>query len=151
MKKMWPRFPYNEHQNIYNDLLIEIIKILDYEMWEKLVDESQECLFMFTYRWFLLNFKRGEGFFTILEFNYNSVLRIWELIWTGEKYITPYYAVIVAFSLLTFYRYPNYFIFRTNTRLAIYKVLPIHITKKILNDTISINFSLIFTNAHKKL
>ncbi|KAF1743494.1 LOW QUALITY PROTEIN: hypothetical protein MXB_5075, partial [Myxobolus squamalis] len=100
---MWPRFPRNIQQQIFSELLSDIIKpsicilAFDKALWKRLISDNGENLFMLTYRWFLLNFKRGS------EFDYHETLLIWELIWAGEKYISPYYATIVGYALLTFY------------------------------------------------
>jgi hypothetical protein len=50
----------------------------------------------FTYRWFLLNFKR--------EFDLAGVLKLWEILWSQA--LTPHFHVFVALSILVTYRTP---------------------------------------------
>lgn len=50
----------------------------------------------FSYRWFLLNFKR--------EFDLPAVLKLWEILWS--RCLTPHFHVFIALSILITYRAP---------------------------------------------
>ncbi|KNC71381.1 hypothetical protein SARC_16081, partial [Sphaeroforma arctica JP610] len=59
--------------------------------------EQQEVVGMFfTYRWFLLNYKR--------EFDADAAIKLWEITWS--EHITPYFNIFIALAILISYRDP---------------------------------------------
>lgn len=60
----------------------------------------------YTYRWFLVNFKRGiiKNLKIIsdylIEFCYNDIFHLWETSWAARYVTTEHFEVFIAFALL---------------------------------------------------
>eukprot|EP00123_Amoebidium_parasiticum_P004037 comp15337_c0_seq1/m.12189 comp15337_c0_seq1/g.12189 ORF comp15337_c0_seq1/g.12189 comp15337_c0_seq1/m.12189 type:complete len:1061 (-) comp15337_c0_seq1:614-3796(-) len=58
------------------------------------IDHQGVSHMFFSYRWFMLNFKR--------EFDHAGVMKLWEIIWSNH--LTPYFHLYVGLSILLGYR-----------------------------------------------
>ena len=70
----------------------------------------------YSYRWFLVNFKRGINELTFLfyyfissslslvEFDYNDIYLLWETCWSAEWCTSKHFEVFIAMGLLQQYK-----------------------------------------------
>ena len=79
MKRMSANFPHGSamDQNFTN--MRVLIQILDTDLYEHMYHRGDFTHFYFSYRWFLLDFKR--------ELLYEDVFSVWETIWAAKALI----------------------------------------------------------------
>ncbi|OAF71407.1 hypothetical protein A3Q56_00808, partial [Intoshia linei] len=77
------------------DILAPIL-IIDNELKQFLDQEDNSMRLYFSYRWFLLDFKR--------ELSYEGVFNVWETIWSAACICTPHFTHFFALSLVQYYR-----------------------------------------------
>lgn len=73
-----------------------LIQILDSELFEHMQSNSDYSHFYFSYRWFLLDFKR--------ELEYDDVFRVWEGIWSAYHCTSNHFTHFIALALVEHYR-----------------------------------------------
>jgi hypothetical protein len=81
-----------------------LVEILDNELHEFMNAKSSasgngvsdHTMFYFTYRWFLLDFKR--------EFAYDDIFTVWDTLWTAKHVSSAYFHLFIALALIETYR-----------------------------------------------
>jgi hypothetical protein len=78
--------------------LQSLLQILENDFYQYLCDQPMGEALFYTYRWFLVNFKR--------EFSYDDIFLLWETSWAAKLISTEHFEVFVALSLLQEYKAP---------------------------------------------
>lgn len=74
-----------------------LVQILDNELYEYMNTKGDHTQFYFTYRWFLLDFKR--------ELVYSDIFSVWETIWASKRYFkSESFPLFIALALVETYR-----------------------------------------------
>ena len=73
-----------------------LIQIMDSDLFEHMYHRGDYTHFYFSYRWFLLDFKR--------EFIYEDVFVVWETIHAAKYVCTEHFYLFVALALVETYR-----------------------------------------------
>ncbi|PIO56290.1 hypothetical protein TELCIR_22311, partial [Teladorsagia circumcincta] len=70
--------------------------VVDPQIFTLLTSTSDFTHLYFSYRWFLLDFKR--------EMSYDCIFRVWETIWAATRTFTPHFPLFFALAMVTNYR-----------------------------------------------
>ncbi|CAJ0598802.1 unnamed protein product [Cylicocyclus nassatus] len=76
--------------------LRSLIQVVDPQIFSMLTSTSDFTHLYFSYRWFLLDFKR--------ELSYDCIFRVWEAIWAASRTYTPHFPLFFALAMITNYR-----------------------------------------------
>lgn len=111
--------------SIYYNLcyfLTFLFQILDAEMFDLMHQNGDYTHFYFCYRWFLLDFKRGQINISknkilfifnctaylcmsyILELLYEDVFIVWETIWAAKHIASSHFVLFIALAMVEYYR-----------------------------------------------
>lgn len=97
MEKMSLNFLSNTEMDKNFSNLRSLVQILDKELYEYLNSRGDQSQFYFTYRWFLLDFKR--------ELLYKDIFVVWETIWASKHYLnSDCFSLFFALALIEIYR-----------------------------------------------
>ncbi|CAF0784907.1 unnamed protein product [Brachionus calyciflorus] len=97
MTKMSQNFVSNAEMDKNFSNMRSLVQILDHELFEHMNSRGDHTQFYFTYRWFLLDFKR--------ELVYKDIFTVWETIWASKKYLkTDSFSLFIALALVETYR-----------------------------------------------
>lgn len=128
MKRMSANFPGHADAGAMDRHFMNmrsLTQLLDAELFEVMRTNGDYTHFFFCYRWFLLDFKRGERqsllkstysfekkhclftkmfFFSFLEFAYKDIFRVWESIWAAARLCSNEFPIFIALAMLQCYR-----------------------------------------------
>ncbi|XP_055511641.1 small G protein signaling modulator 1 [Leucoraja erinacea] len=96
MKRMNQNFPHGGAMDTHFANMRSLIQILDSELFELMHQNGDYTHFYFSYRWFLLDFKR--------ELVYGDVFSVWETIWAASYASSPHFVLFIALSIVELYR-----------------------------------------------
>ncbi|CAD5222297.1 unnamed protein product [Bursaphelenchus xylophilus] len=98
MEKMKVNFPHSQGNAIESNLvnLRTIVQVMDTELYQQFMNDTDYTHLYFAYRWFLLDFKR--------EMKYDDVFKVWEVIWAAEHTVSSHFQLFFALAMLTNYR-----------------------------------------------
>ncbi len=96
MKRMSANFPHGTAMDKHFTNMKSLIQILDSNLYELMHQRGDYTHFYFSYRWFLLDFKR--------ELLYNDVFMVWETIWAAQYICTKSFSLFIALALVETYR-----------------------------------------------
>lgn len=96
MKRMADNFPQGTGMDNNFSSMRLLIQILDADLYEHMYNRGDFTHFYFSYRWFLLDFKR--------ELVYKDVFKVWETIWAAKSVCSEHFYLFVAISLVETYR-----------------------------------------------
>lgn len=97
MEKMSLNFLSNTEMDKNFSNLRSLVQILDKELFQHMNSRGDHTQFYFTYRWFLLDFKR--------ELVYNDIFSVWETIWASKYYLkSESFSLFIALALVETYR-----------------------------------------------
>ncbi|EFO14720.2 hypothetical protein LOAG_13796 [Loa loa] len=94
MKKNFPQRTGMDDNLAYMNSLLQV---MDPEFFEYIAEKGDATHLSFTYRWFLLDFKR--------EFTYPEVFRVWEVIWAASSLVTTHFHLFFALAMIIAYRH----------------------------------------------
>nr|AFJ24758.1 small G protein signaling modulator-1 [Schmidtea mediterranea] len=97
MKRMIHNFPQmgsNMDENLRTMALL--LQIIDGDLYDHMCHDGEVTSLYVTYRWFLLDFKRGLC--------YSDVFSVWETIWSAGHVASSCFNLFLALSLLYYYR-----------------------------------------------
>uniref|UniRef100_A0A0K0E325 Rab-GAP TBC domain-containing protein n=1 Tax=Strongyloides stercoralis TaxID=6248 RepID=A0A0K0E325_STRER len=98
MERMRLNFPQEIGMDNNFKFLRHLVEVTDPELFTMIMAHGDFTHLYFSYRWFLLDFKR--------ELNYDGVYRLWEIIWSSNiGGLSKYFQLFFALSLLTANRY----------------------------------------------
>lgn len=94
---MSPNFLSNGQMDKNFSNLRSLVQILDKELYDYLNSRGDQSQFYFTYRWFLLDFKR--------ELLYKDIFSVWETIWSSRFSLkSDCFSLFFALALIEIYR-----------------------------------------------
>jgi len=96
MKRMSSNFPHGNAMDQHFTNMKTLIQILDSDLFEHMHKRGDYTHFYFSYRWFLLDFKR--------ELVYDDVFAVWETIWAAKFIISAHFHLFIALALVETYR-----------------------------------------------
>ncbi|CAF0919945.1 unnamed protein product [Brachionus calyciflorus] len=96
MKRMSSNFPHGTAMDQHFSNMKTLIQILDTDLFEHMHNRGDYTHFYFSYRWFLLDFKR--------ELVYDDVFSVWETIWAAKYVNSAYFHLFIALALVETYR-----------------------------------------------
>ncbi|XP_040013940.1 small G protein signaling modulator 1 isoform X2 [Xiphias gladius] len=96
MKRMNQNFPHGGAMDSHFANMRSLIQILDSELFELMQQNGDYTHFYFSYRWFLLDFKR--------EMVYDDVFSVWETIWAAKHTSSEHFVLFIALALVEMYR-----------------------------------------------
>ena len=96
MKRMSLNFPHGSAMDQHFSNMRLLIQILDADLFDHMQKRGDYTHFYFSYRWFLLDFKR--------ELVYDDVFIVWESIWASTKVNSAHFYLFIALSLVETYR-----------------------------------------------
>lgn len=96
MKRMSSNFPHGTAMDQHFTNMRTMIQILDPDLFEHMQKRGDYTHFYFSYRWFLLDFKR--------ELVYDDVFAVWETIWAAKFIYSASFHLFVGLSLVETYR-----------------------------------------------
>jgi hypothetical protein len=96
MKRMSSNFPQGTSMDKHFANMRALIQILDSNLFEHMHQRGDYTHFYFSYRWFLLDFKR--------EFLYDDVFTTWETIWSAQNVCSEHFSLFIALALVEAYR-----------------------------------------------
>ena len=96
MVRMNMNFPHGGLMDNHFANMRSLIQILDSELFEHMHQNVDYSHFYFSYRWFLLDFKR--------ELEYDDVFRVWEGIWAAYHCTSNHFTHFIALALVEHYR-----------------------------------------------
>lgn len=96
MVRMNMNFPHGGLMDNHFANMRSLIQILDSELFEHMHQNGDYSHFYFSYRWFLLDFKR--------ELEYEDVFRVWEGIWAAYHCTSNHFTHFIALALVEHYR-----------------------------------------------
>ncbi|CEF66059.2 Small G protein signaling modulator 2 [Strongyloides ratti] len=98
MERMRLNFPQETGMDDNFKYLRHLVEVTDPELFTMIMAHGDFTHLYFSYRWFLLDFKR--------ELSYDGVYRLWEIIWSSNVGgLSKYFQLFFALSLLTANRY----------------------------------------------
>ena len=89
-------FPHGAAMDQHFSNMRLLIQILDGDLFEHMQKRGDYTHFYFSYRWFLLDFKR--------ELVYDDVFTVWETIWASKRVNSEHFYLFIALSLVETYR-----------------------------------------------
>ena len=96
MKRMSPNFPHGTAMDEHFSNMRTLIQILDPDLFEHMQKRGDYTHFYFSYRWFLLDFKR--------ELVYDDVFAVWEAIWAAKFICSESFHLFIGLALVETYR-----------------------------------------------
>ena len=96
MKRMSSNFPHGVTMDQHFTNMRTMIQILDPGLFEHMQKRGDYTHFYFSYRWFLLDFKR--------ELVYDDVFSVWETIWAAKFINSAHFHLFVGLALVETYR-----------------------------------------------
>eukprot|EP01134_Creolimax_fragrantissima_P004694 CFRG4694T1 len=95
MEKMKSLYTIGNDVGIPQSILYlrQLLDVYDPDL-HRFLEQQQVVGMFFTYRWFLLNFKR--------EFDADAAIKLWEITWS--EHLTPYFNIFIALAILISYR-----------------------------------------------
>lgn len=96
MKRMSANFPHGNLMDKNFARMRSLIQILDTNLFDHMHKRGDYTHFYFSYRWFLLDFKR--------EFVYNDVFLCWETIWAANFVSSEHFSLFIGLALVETYR-----------------------------------------------
>uniref|UniRef100_A0AC34PUH8 Small G protein signaling modulator 1 n=1 Tax=Panagrolaimus sp. JU765 TaxID=591449 RepID=A0AC34PUH8_9BILA len=97
MERMRVNFPHGHGiENSLNNLR-SMVQVMDPELFELMMGNSDFTHLYFAYRWFLLDFKR--------ELTYENIYKVWEVILAAQYSVSNSFQLFFALALLTKYRH----------------------------------------------
>ena len=96
MERLEKNFLYSAEMDRQFEDMSFLVQILDNDLHEYMISRGDHTQFYFTYRWFLLQFKR--------EFSYDEVFGVWETIWAARQTTSEYFHLFIALALVEAYR-----------------------------------------------
>uniref|UniRef100_A0A0N4Z206 Rab-GAP TBC domain-containing protein n=1 Tax=Parastrongyloides trichosuri TaxID=131310 RepID=A0A0N4Z206_PARTI len=97
MERMRLNFPQEIGMDNNFKYLRHLVEVTDPELFSMIMAHGDFTHLYFSYRWFLLDFKR--------ELNYEGVYKLWETIWASNEGLSKNFQLFFALSLLTSNRY----------------------------------------------
>ncbi|EJW78444.1 RUN and TBC1 domain-containing protein 1 isoform 1, partial [Wuchereria bancrofti] len=97
MLRMKQNFPQRTGMDDNLAYMNSLLQVMDPEFLEYITENGDAIHLSFTYRWFLLDFKR--------EFTYPQVFRIWEVIWAASSLVTTHFHLFLALAMIIAYRH----------------------------------------------
>ncbi|CAJ0943055.1 unnamed protein product, partial [Mesorhabditis belari] len=96
MMRMRENFPQRNGMDENLSNLRSLIQVVDPQVFSIFTLSSDFTHLYFSYRWFLLDFKR--------ELSYEGTHRVWETIWASGRTVSPHFQLFFALALVTNYR-----------------------------------------------
>jgi hypothetical protein len=96
MIRMAANFPHGTAMDKHFANMRSLIQILDSNLFEHMHQRGDYTHFYFSYRWFLLDFKR--------ELLYEDVFTVWETIWSAQYVCSGHFSLFIALALVEAYR-----------------------------------------------
>lgn len=96
MIRMSSNFPHGSAMDQNFSSMRLLIQILDADLYEHMYHRGDFTHFYFSYRWFLLDFKR--------ELIYDDVFTVWETIWAAKFVSSQHFYLFIALALVETYR-----------------------------------------------
>ncbi|VDO92333.1 unnamed protein product [Heligmosomoides polygyrus] len=96
MARLRNNFPQRSGMDLCLMNLRSLIQVVDPQIFTMLTSTSDFTHLYFSYRWFLLDFKR--------ELSYDCIFRVWETIWAAARTFTPHFPLFFALAMVTNYR-----------------------------------------------
>lgn len=96
MRRMSANFPHGSAMDQHFSNMRSLIQILDSDLFEHMHHRGDYTHFFFSYRWFLLDFKR--------ELKYEDVFNVWETIWAAKYVCSAHFYLFIALALVETYR-----------------------------------------------
>nr|CDJ89035.1 RUN and RabGAP TBC domain containing protein [Haemonchus contortus] len=96
MARLRDNFPQRSGMDVCLMNLRSLIQVVDPQIFTMLTSTSDFTHLYFSYRWFLLDFKR--------EMSYDCIFRVWETIWAATRTFTPHFPLFFALAMVTNYR-----------------------------------------------
>ena len=97
MLRMNMNFPHGGIMDTNFANMRSLIQILDSELFDHMHQNIGDYThFYFSYRWFLLDFKR--------ELEYSDVFKVWEVIWAAQFCASDHFTHFIALALVEHYR-----------------------------------------------
>ncbi|CAJ0583161.1 unnamed protein product, partial [Mesorhabditis spiculigera] len=96
MQRMRENFPQRGGMDENLSNLRSLIQVVDPQVFSIFTTSSDFTHLYFSYRWFLLDFKR--------ELSYEGTFRVWETIWASSRTVSPHFQLFFALALVTNYR-----------------------------------------------
>lgn len=96
MRTMDQYFPPKTGVTQRMDNLRALLQILESDFFQYLTELPMGDALFYSYRWFLVNFKR--------EFDYNDIYLLWETCWSAQWCTSKHFEVFIAMGLLQQYK-----------------------------------------------
>lgn len=96
MLRMNHNFPHGSAMDQNFSSMRLLIQILDSDLYEHMYNRGDFTHFYFSYRWFLLDFKR--------ELLYEDVFTVWETIWAAKFVCSQFFYLFIGLALVETYR-----------------------------------------------
>lgn len=96
MKRMSSNFPHGTAMDQHFANMRTLIQIVDSDLFEHMLARGDYTHFYFSYRWFLLDFKR--------ELVYDDTFSVWETIWSAKYVCSAHFHLFIALALVETYR-----------------------------------------------
>src|SRR5690606_18452786 len=96
MRRMSANFPHGIAMDQHFTNMRTLIQILDVDLFEHMQKRGDYTHFYFSYRWFLLDFKR--------ELVYDDVFSVWETIWAAKFINSASFHLFIGLALVETYR-----------------------------------------------
>ncbi|KAK0416535.1 hypothetical protein QR680_012547 [Steinernema hermaphroditum] len=96
MVRLRPNFPLGSGMDENLNNLRSLVQVMDPELFDLMMSNGDFTHLYFSYRWFLLDFKR--------ELVYEHVYKLWETIWASSLTVSAHFHLFFALALLTSYR-----------------------------------------------
>uniref|UniRef100_A0A1I7XZL9 Rab-GAP TBC domain-containing protein n=1 Tax=Steinernema glaseri TaxID=37863 RepID=A0A1I7XZL9_9BILA len=96
MLRLRPNFPLGSGMDENLNNLRSLVQVMDPELFDLMMSNGDFTHLYFSYRWFLLDFKR--------ELVYEHVYKLWETIWAASLTVSAHFHLFFALALLSSYR-----------------------------------------------